>query len=142
MRAGLRRNSRLIFGTHERGQAVIMSDSKSVLFTIAAILLTFGLTACGGSDGKDLTKQDFRSYCSDLKSCVGDQLFGSQFDSVDDCASTSLDQYSGFDGQCSSLATDVGRCIIDNFSCDGGQPDQSICEDERSDFDSQCDANR
>lgn len=120
----------------------MMSHSKSVLLTIAGILLTFGLTACGGSDGGKLTKQDFQSYCSELKSCIGDQLFSSQFDSVDDCASTSLDRYSGFDGQCSSLATDVGRCIINNFECNQGQPSQSICEEERSDFDSQCQSSR
>lgn len=127
-----------------------MSDSNNttnrlarrMLFALSALFLVVGTAACGGSDGNDLTKQDFRSYCSDLKSCVGDQLFNSQFDSVDDCSSTTFNRYTGRQGQCASLATDVGRCIIDNFSCDGGQPDQSICEQERSDFESQCSTNQ
>jgi hypothetical protein len=117
---------------------VKLYSSKSVLFTIAAVLLTLGLAGCGGSDGGDLTKEDFQSYCSNLKSCIGDQLFNSQFDSVDDCANTTLNNYTGFEGQCASAATDLGRCTIDNFSCDGGQPSQSICEEEQSDFESQC----
>lgn len=126
-----------------------LHSSKSVLFTFAAILLTFGLAACGGSDGNGngngnnnggLTQADFADYCSEIKSCVGDQSFNMQYDSVEDCASTQTDSFEGFDGACGTAAQGYYECFIQNFECTQGapQPDPSACQEEITEFSMQC----
>jgi hypothetical protein len=131
---------------------VKLHASKSVLFTIAAVLLTFGVAACGGSDGNGngngnnnnngggLTQADFEDYCSEVKSCLPNQSFDMQYDSVEDCASSQNESFQGLDGACGTAAQNYYECFIQNFQCTQGtpQPDPTACQDEITEFSMQC----
>jgi major membrane immunogen (membrane-anchored lipoprotein) len=128
---------------------VKLHSSKSVLFTIAAILLTFGLAACGGSDGNGdgngnnnggLTEADFEDWCTEAKSCLGDQTFQMTYGSIDDCASAQFTTFEGAENQCGAAAQNYYKCFIQNFDCVQGtpQPDQTACQEEATEFAMQC----
>ena len=122
-------------------------SSKSVLFTIAAIFLTFGLAACGGSDGNGngnnnggLTQADFEDWCSDAKSCLGDQTFEMTYGSIDNCTSDQFNTFDGAEGECGTAAQNYYQCFFANFQCIQGtpQPDPTECQAETAEFASKC----
>lgn len=124
-----------------------LHSSKSVLYTVAAVVLTFGLAACGGSGGNGngpneggLTPADFENWCSEAKSCVGEQSFNRDYDSVEDCASDQFDTFKADKDQCGAAAQNYYECMIQNFQCVQGTllPDPSACQEEVDEFGMQC----
>ncbi len=107
--------------------------------TVTAVGLTLGAGGCGGSDDTDRpSKDELRSYCSDLRDCVGEGNFG--FDSLDDCTTYYDDQisyYTNVDNPeisqaCADTSLKFFNCALDTASCDRGEfyYDPEACESE------------
>ena len=110
--------------------------ARRALLAITACLFIFGLTACGGSN--DLSKNEIRSYCTDLKDCVGDSEFSSIWDSVDQCVNRQYTSYDKSEGACRDAYTELFRCQINNFQCmQGSRPDE-LCPDKGQEFVESC----
>mgnify|MGYP006280884795 CR=1 FL=1 len=107
--------------------------------TVAAVGLTLGAGACGGSDGTTRpSKDELRNYCSDRRDCVGENDFG--FDSLNDCADYYDDEiayYTNVDNPeitqaCADASMRFFNCALDTASCDMGEfyYDPEACESE------------
>jgi hypothetical protein len=109
--------------------------------TVTAVGLTLGAGACGGSDDPDdngISKDELQNYCSDLRSCVGEDDFG--YDSLDGCVSYFDEQVRYYTqiaqeevGEaCADAMLGYFDCILDSNSCNMGEFEytEGSCEAE------------
>lgn len=118
--------------------------------TVAAVGLTLGASACGGSGGSDTpagpSTDDLRDYCSNLRSCEGKEEF--EYNSVEDCIGgleEGLRYYTEMAEEqagsaCVDATLEAFDCTFEESVCEMGEfnPDEDACTDEFIDYYDKC----
>jgi hypothetical protein len=106
---------------------------RRAVLAAGACLFVFGLAACGGGSN-DLSRDTIRSYCTQLKDCVGESTFNMTWDSVDRCVNQQYTAYNASSGACRDATAELYRCQTNNFQCmEGSSPDE-LCPDKAQEF--------